>query len=196
VTDFLQAFDLVLLLLKRVLFALAVALLVVFAFDWLVRTRRINPFSPVARFFRRSVDPLLQPIEQRVVRAGGLPSAAPWWALAAVVVGGILLLYALEFVRDLILSAAAAGSQGGVGIYHLLVRWVVGLMQLALIVRVLASWFRVSPYKPWVRWSVTLTEWLLRPLRSVIPPLGMVDVTPLVAFFALALVETALYRLV
>src|SRR4051812_1178746 len=35
---------------------------IVCAIDWAVRTRRINPFSRVARFFRGSIDPLLAPI--------------------------------------------------------------------------------------------------------------------------------------
>ena len=34
-----------------------------------------------------------------------------------------------------------------------------------------------------------LTESILRPLRSVIPPLGMIDVTPIVAYFALSLLQ-------
>jgi len=32
--------------------------------DWAVRTRRINPFSRVARFFRGRVDPLMAPVER------------------------------------------------------------------------------------------------------------------------------------
>ena len=36
---------------------------------------------------------------------------------------------------------------------------------------------------------MSLTEWMLRPLRSVIPPLGMFDVSPLVAYFVLVLLE-------
>ena len=62
------------------------------AFDWAVRTRRINPFSRTARFFRGRIEPMMAPVERVVVRSGGVPSTAPWWALAAVVVGGILAL--------------------------------------------------------------------------------------------------------
>ena len=82
--------DALLAVLRPVFFWAAVALAVVFAVDWLVRTRRISPFNPVARFFRRTVDPLMLPVERRIVRAGGTPAHAPWWALALVVVGGII----------------------------------------------------------------------------------------------------------
>lgn len=183
-------------LLKVAFFWAAVVLLVVFAGDWLVRTRRLNPFSPVARFFRRVVDPLVAPIEHRVVRAGGLPTSAPWWALVAVVISGILVIVLLQFLVGQIMLASAATRSGGRGIYVLLVSWATGLMQLALIVRVVASWFRISEYKRWIRWAIVLTEPILRPLRAMIPPLGMMDLSPFIAWFLIALLRSLLLSLV
>jgi YggT family protein len=195
VTTFLFIFDTVLRGLRGVLFVVAVVLFVVFAVDWLVRTRRISPFSPIARFVRRAVDPLIMPVERRIVRAGGSPVSAPWWTLVAVVVGGILLIVGLDFVRGLIVSAAFSATRGARGFYHLLVSWTFGILQLALIVRIISSWFQISPYNRWIRWSYPLTEWLLRPLRSVIPPLGMIDISPIVAYFILALLEGFMHSL-
>lgn len=186
---FLNVFDAVLAGLRIALFWLAVVLFVVFAVDWLVRTRRIGPFNPVARLFRRVVDPVLVPVERRVVLAGGMPASAPWWALVAAVVGGILLIAGLQFVRNMLLGAALSASAGPRGLYDLLVSWTFGILKVALIVRILASWVGLNPYRPWIRWSVSLTEWLLRPLRSIIPPMGMFDVSPVVAYFVLMLLE-------
>jgi YggT family protein len=157
--------------------------------DWAVRTRRINPFTGIARFFRRSIDPLLAPIERRVVRGGGLPSTAPWWGLGAVVIGGILVLVALDFLRGQLAVLAVAMSLGGRGIARVLVSWAVGVFQLALIVRVILSWVSVSPSSRWVRWAYTLTEPLLRPLRRVVPPIGIIDITPIVAYFLVWIVS-------
>ena len=195
VTGVLAGFDLALLAVRWALFALAVFLFLVFALDWLVRTRRINPFGPLARFFRRTVDPLLVPIERRVVRAGGMPASAPWWALVAVVVGGILLILLLQFVREMIIAVAISSGRGPRGYYHLIVSWTFGLLKLALIVRIIASWLQLNEYRPWIRWSVSLTEWLLRPLRSIIPPLGMFDVSPLVAYLILVLLESFMHSI-
>ena len=97
---FLNAFDSTIAALRVGLLGVATVLAALCAVDWMVRTRRLSPFSPIARFMRGSVDPLLKPVERRVVRAGGLPSSAPWWALGGVVLGGILLLWLLEFVRS------------------------------------------------------------------------------------------------
>jgi len=195
VTAFIIAFDIVLRGLRLLLFALACVLFVVFAVDWLVRTRRINPFGPVARFFRKAVDPLIMPVERRIVRAGGTPASAPWWTLVAVVVGGIVLILALQFVRDLVVSTIVSANAGPRGLYVLLVGWTFGILQLALIVRIIASWIRLNPYGRWIRWSYSLTEWLLRPLRSVIPPFGMIDVTPIVAYFILVFLESIMRSL-
>jgi len=192
VPSFLFAFDAVLGVLRLALFAVAVLLAVVFALDWAVRTRRLSPFGPVARFFRSTVDPMIAPVERRVVRAGGLPSSAPWWALAAAVVGGIILLSLLGFVRGWLAMAYGAVAQGPRGIYVLLVVTTAGLLQIALLVRVVSSWVRLSPYSPWVRWSFVLTDPILRPLARIIPPLGMMDVTPIVAYLLINYVLTPL----
>lgn len=194
-TGILDAFDLLLRALRPALFALAALLFVVFAFDWMVRTRRINPFGPVARFFRRVVDPALVPVERRVIRAGGTPASAPWWALVIVVIAGILLILTLQFAREMFVTAALSASRGSRGIYDLAVSVTFGVLKLALIVRIIASWLQISPYKSWIRWSVSLTEWLLRPLRSIIPPFGMFDVSPLVAYFVLVLLESFMHSI-
>ena len=166
----------------------AVVLAVVALIDWLVRTRRINPFDPIARFFRRVVDPLVAPMERRVVRAGGMPQAAPWWMLVAVVVGGIVLLELLRFLHGQI-AGFYLDATAGRGVVYLLLHYTFQLLRLALIVGFVSSLLGVSPSSRWVRWSFALTEPILRPLRGIIPRLGMMDVTPIVAYFALGLLE-------
>lgn len=195
-TSLIAALDAILRVLRVGFFWFAALLAVVCLVDWAVRTRRLSPFGGVARFFRSSVDPLLLPIERRVLRAGGMPSTAPWWALAAVVLGGILVISLLDFLRDQLTGAAAAAELGGRGVVRLVVSWAFGLLNVALLVRVITSWLRVSPYSPWVRWAYVLTEPILRPLRRIIPMIGMIDITPIVAYFLLQIVASFLLQLV
>ena len=189
-TSVIATFDLVLWALRRIVLAAVVVFALVAFVDWLVRTRRISPFSGIARFFRTSISPVMAPVERRVVRAGGLPSNAPWWTLVAVAVGGIVVLSLLGFLRGQLVSVSYA-TQGGVGsIARLLVSWVFAILQIAIFVRVIASLVRVSPYSPWVRWSHVLSEPILRPLRQVIPPIGMIDITPIAAYFLLWVLQS------
>jgi YggT family protein len=190
VNAFLATFDTVIEVVRVAFLASAVIVAGVCVTDWAVRTRRISPFSGVARFFRASIDPIIAPIERRIVRGGGVPSNAPWWALAAVVIGGIAVIWLLGFIRVQVEAAAFATSAGGRGVLRLAVEWIFGILQIALFIRVIASWVRVSPARWWLRWSYTLTEPLLRPLRQLIPPVGgTLDLTPLVAWFLLTLLS-------
>ncbi|HET9454265.1 MAG TPA: YggT family protein [Gemmatimonadaceae bacterium] len=171
------------------LFWIAVAVALVALVDWLVRTRKLEPFGPIPRFFRRFVDPLLAPLERRLVRSGRQPSAAPWWALVVVVVGGILLVTVLNYLGGLF-GEVAFGVSSPARFGVMLLSWTLALLRIALIVRVVSTWVQVSPYSPWVRWSYVLTEWMLAPLRRVIPQLGPVDITPIVAYFLLVLLAS------
>jgi YggT family protein len=184
----LASYAVVVAVIRVVLFYAGIVVAVICAFDWAVRTRRINPFNRVARFFRGSVEPLMAPVERVVVRAGGVPSSAALWTLVAFAVFGIALIQLLEFVGGIIYQIAVVSQQPSqLGL--LLASWAFGILKLALIVRVLSSWFPVSPYSKWIRWSYVLTDWLINPLRRVIPTIGMIDITPLIAWFAIALIQ-------
>jgi YggT family protein len=190
VTGVLSAFALLRDVLRVVLLWSALIMAAIAVLDWLVRTRRVNPFGSLGRFTRQYVDPLLAPVERRVVRAGGLPASAPWWALGAVFIGGILLLGAVDFLYGIVVSLYRGVTTGPSGLFVLVVSWGFGLLQIAILVRVIASWLPVSPFSPWLRWSFTLSEPLLRPLRRVIPLIGSIDITPIVAFFLISIVQS------
>lgn len=190
----LRVMDVVLATLRPALFGAAVVAGVICLVDWMVRTRRIGAFTPVARFFRSTVEPLMLPVERRIVRSGGLPTHAPWWALAGIVIGGIIVISLLQFVQDQLAYLAMASAGGARSLFRLALMWGFGLLKLAILVRVISSWINVSPYSRWVRWSFVLTEPLLRPLRAVIPAMGPFDVTPIAAYFLLAIAEQVVLR--
>jgi YggT family protein len=187
---------LVLLIVRRVVAAAVVLLAIACVLDWLVRTRRINPFHPVARFIRQMLDPIMAPIERRIVRAGGMPSSAPIWALVGAVIIGIVIISGLDFVMQAFVSTLLAISSGPLGLFVVLVRLTFGVLRLALIIVVLISWLPISPFSAWVRWAFAITEPILRPLREIVPRLGMFDITPIVAYILLGVVEWALLRMV
>lgn len=162
--------------------------------DWAARTRRINPFSGVSRFLRGRVDPRLTAIERQVTRAGGHQSSTPWWALVAYAIIAALLLAFIDLIFGLVREALFAGSAGPVGILALLVHWTFRFFGFALLVRVVGSFFPTAAASIWLRWSFGATEWMLRPLRRVIPTFGVIDVTPIVAYFALQVADWLVSR--
>lgn len=159
------------------------------AADWAVRTRRINPFNGLARFMRLNVDPRLVGVERQVVRGGGHPSTTPWWGLLAYVIFALLIIAGFDLLGQLVREVLFATSVGVSGIFGLVFHWTFAFLRVALLVRVIGSWFPRAAHSPWLRWSFGATEWILRPLRRVVPSLGMIDITPIIAYFGLNLLE-------
>jgi YggT family protein len=62
----------------------------------------------------------------------------------------------------------------------------------AIIARALLSWFNLGPSHPLVRILYDLTEPILAPLRRVIPMIGMIDITPIVAIILLQVIQSIL----
>jgi len=187
--------DLVLGIVRIALLVMAAVLAVFCLIDWAVRTRRVNAFGSMARFARSKIDPIITPIERRVVSAGGNPQSAPLWALAAVVIGGILLISLLDFLRGELTMVVFASENGPRGILTLVVSWLFDFLRIALIVRVVSSWLPISLYSKWIHWSYVVTEPILAPLRQIIPSIGMMDITPLIAYFLIILIQGAVLRL-
>ena len=188
-------FDQLLGAVRFILVALAAIFAVFCLVDWMVRTRRVNLFGSLARFSRSRIDPILEPIERRVLAAGGNPVNAPLWALAAVVIGGILLISVLDFIRAEIIGLAFALQEGPGGIFKLLVAWTFDFVRIAILVRVVSSWLPISPYSVWIRWAYAVSEPILKPLRQVIPSMGPIDITPIIAYFLLGFLQGAVLRL-
>jgi YggT family protein len=111
-------------------------------------------------------------------------------------IAGILLLSLLQFLRSEVGFLYESLAGGPAGIVRLLVTWAFAIAQVALIVRVLQSWIPVRPGAWWWRWSYAITEPILRPLRKIIPPFGMIDITPIAAWFLLTLLEGVVVRVI
>jgi len=159
-----------------------------------VQSRLLNPFGRTARTIRRLTDPLLTPIERRILRAGGNPQSAPWWLVGLAVVGGIAVISVVEWVVAQALTISAAASFGPGSLFRLLVDWAFNIVMIALVVRIVGSWLGATPFTRWMRPFVVLTEWMLAPLRRVVPPFGMFDLTPLVAWILLQLARGYVLR--
>jgi YggT family protein len=156
---------------------------------WAVQSRRISPFGVWSRFMRRVSDPVLQPLERRVIRAGGNPQNAPLWLVGIVVGGGLLL---ITMTHWLIGTAANLFliAHGGPRVWlRVLVGGLFTVLMTAILIRVIASWLGIGPYRRWMRPVMALTSWLIDPIRRILPPMGMFDFSPMVAWLVLYLVR-------
>lgn len=173
---------------RPALFAAACVVAAACALSWATRTRRISPFTPLGRFARERIDPFLRPVEAPVLNAGGSPATIPWWGLAAFIVLGILAQSLLGYIIGILSSTMVGLSSGPRGALRAVVQLTFAILQVALMIRVLSSWFGSLSRARWLRWTYTITEPLLAPLRQVIPSLGPFDISPLILYYLLQFV--------
>jgi len=62
------------------------------------------------------------------------------------------------------------------------------LLAIAVLIRALLSWVSPDPRNPVVQALDAITEPILQPLRQIIPRIGMIDITPLVAIILLTFI--------
>lgn len=82
--------------------------------------------------------------------------------------------------------------------YYLLtfVELLFNILQFAIIIRSLLSWFNPRPDNPLVVLLMDITEPILAPLRRIVPRLGMIDITPLVAILLMSVIQQVLFQVV
>src|SRR6266436_4137135 len=158
--------------------AFATSVIVALA-SWLVRTRRVSPFGALGRTLRTASEPLIRPIETRLVRAAG-----------------VLLITLWNWLVETAFGVAAAYTAGPRGMIALAIDLVYRILVVAIWVRVLGAWFGQFRYSRWVRPAYVLTDWVVEPIRRVLPPAGGWDWSPLAAWLALWVLKRVLLTIV
>lgn len=141
-------------------------LLARFHFQWL----RVPFRNPVGEFVLATTNWMVVPARRVIPGLAGLDLAT------------LLLAWAVQAL-GLWLQAAILGAEPGFGMIAAvalvdLVRYSLYILVFAVIAQAVLSW--VNPYTPLAPAFDTITRPFLRPLRRYVPPVGNVDLTPLV----------------
>jgi len=165
--------SIVTLIVETVAGLLAVVLLLRF---WM-QAVRVRPPMQVAHFTFQLSDWLVKPLRRIVPGVGGYDWASLLGALLVALLSVVIttwLFFPLPVQLILLLALLR------------FVQWIFyGFMGL-IIVEVIFSW--VNPHAPLAPFIGALTEPLLRPLRRVLPLIGNIDLSPLVAMVLLQIV--------
>jgi len=160
--------------------------------SWLVRTRRVSSFGALGRAMRAVSDPVMRPVERRLVRMGGNPTHAGGWLIVITAILGIVFISLAGWFVATFETAQRAAQSGPRGTFRLIVELLYNILFFALMVRVIAAWFGMFRYSNWIRPTYFLTDWLVEPIRRVVPPLGAMDVSPIVAWLVLMIGRSVL----
>ena len=77
-----------------------------------------------------------------------------------------------------------------------IIRIVFSLFELLILARILISWFPIDPYNPIVQFLHRVTEPILAPIRRLLPPTGMFDLSPMVVLIGAVLLQRILMGIV
>lgn len=158
----------------------AAVVLLRFLFQW----TRVDFYNPVSQFVVKVTTPVLRPFRQLIPGYAGMDLAA--LALAWLVKSlelAIVALIALPQVNPLGALAWALPE---------LVGLTINIFIFAVLIRVVLSWLNPDPYHPVASLLDSLTGPVMRPARRFLPPIGGMDLSPMLATVGLVLVQMLL----
>lgn len=132
----------------------------------------LSPYNPVSQFLQAVTDWMVQPLRKLIAPSRNMDwasvLAAFIVALVVAVIGTLLVLGSRVPMAGMVLLTAIVW----------LVQWSLNALIVILILQALISW--VNPHAPMAPALNQLTEPFLAPVRKFIPPLGGVDLSPMV----------------
>jgi YggT family protein len=169
--------------------ALAIAAIALIILRSIYNYADINPFRRSAISLKRATDPMILPIRRLLVAFRLEPRVAPFIAILLIILVGYFVVQVASSVLNTIagvLYALTSGVPGfPIAIVGYLVFGLLGLYTLAIFVRIFLSWGALGYGNPWMRFLTRITEPLMGPLRRSIRPVGMFDISPIIAFLIL-----------
>ena len=151
-----------------------------------------NPFGWTAITIRRLTDPLIGPVRRALLGFRVDPKYAPLVTILITIVLGWLSLQLLASIANTLAGILVSlGSGAVVPMIGYVLYGLLSLYSLLIFVRVIFSWVTVSYSNRFMRFLVNATEPLLGPLRRSLPLLGGFDLSPIIAFFVVWMLQAA-----
>jgi YggT family protein len=173
--------------------AFIIGIILLMVFRLIANYADLNPFAWPSLTIRRLSDPFTVPVRRALVGFGVDPKYSPLVVILLVILLGYFVLQ---------LSSAIGGTIGGVllslqtgamvAALGFILYGLISIYILLIFIRIIFSWGMVSYSNRIMRFLVNATEPLLGPLRRIIPPLGAMDISPIVAFLILWLFQQAI----
>lgn len=169
--------------------AVAIAMIALIILRSIYNYADVNPFRRSAISLKRATDPMILPIRRLLVAFRLEPKVAPFIAILLIILIGYFVVQVASSVLNTIagiLYAVTSGVPGfPIAIVGYLVFGLLGLYTLAIFVRIFLSYGGLGYGNRWMRFLIRITEPLMSPLRRNIRPIGMFDISPIIAFLIL-----------
>lgn len=138
---------------------------------------RADFYNPLSQAIVSVTNPVLVPLRRVIPPIGRVDTAAVVLVIVLQVIELTLLLLIHGRPTPWLAILIASVFQ--------VIRLGVWIFIAAIFIQVIMSWVAPGGHNPVASLSRSLTEPLMRPLRRVIPPIGMIDITPMIAILIL-----------
>jgi YggT family protein len=170
-----------------------VSIIVLMVLRLIVDAMDLNPFGWISRTIHRLTDTFIIPVRGGLRNFGMDPKFAPLVVILLVILLGYFFLQLIAAIASTINGVVVSLRDGAmISVVGYILYGAISIYILLIIIRIVFSWGRVSYRTRIMRFLFDLTEPLLGPLRRIIPPLGWIDISPIVAFIILFLFQQAI----
>jgi YggT family protein len=169
-----------------------VAVIVLMIVRLIVDAMDLNPFAWTSRTIRRLTDGVVMPVRGGLRGFGMDPRFAPLVVILVVILLGYFILQLVGTIAGTLVGVLVSAQRGAIiTVLGFLLYGLLSIYLLLITIRIVFSWGMVSYTNPVMKFLVDVTEPLLGPLRRMIPPLGWLDISPLVAILIIWLFQAA-----
>jgi len=152
----------------------------------------LNPFAWTSRTVRRLSDGFVIPVRSGLRGFGIDAKFAPLVVILVVILLGWFVLQLVNTVASTLVGIIGSAQSGSVfRIIGFILSGLISIYILFIVIRIVFSWSGLGYKNRLMRFLINVTEPLLGPLRRIIPPLGWLDISPIVAILILTLFQQA-----
>jgi YggT family protein len=148
---------------------------------------RADFYNPLSQFIVRATHPLLKPLRKVIPSIAGLDLASLVLAILVQLVLMALTLMLLGYGVDNPLQLLVWSIIGVTALF-------LKVFFFALIISVILSWVAQGSHNPTAMLINQICEPLLAPIRRILPSMGGLDLSPIVAFLLLNLIDMLVIR--
>jgi YggT family protein len=173
--------------------AVILAIVVLMILRMIADAKDLNPFGWTSITLRRLTDGFVVPVRGTLRQVGIEPKFAPLVVILVSIVLGFFLVQLVTTIAMTVEGVIFTAARGAItSLVGFILYGLITFYSLLILMRIVFSWAMISYGNRLMRFLVDATEPLLGPLRRMIPPLGRFDISPLVAFFILWLLQAAI----
>lgn len=173
--------------------AITVAAVVLVLLRLIANQADLNPFGWTSLTIRRLTDSFIGPVRRALMGFGVDPKYAP---LVTLLLAVLLGWFSLQLVSSIANTLAgilfSLGKHALVPIIGYVLYGLLSFYSLLIFIRIICSWVMVSYANRAMRFLVNATEPMLEPLRRIVPRVGAFDISPIVAFIIVWLLQAAI----